>query len=389
MATIITAGTNVTRRWLGAVLMLVAACSTSLAFADNAWIVEAGSPTFGEAAEYASAMRLASQQTAAAPLEVEAQPVSAGSGGTVGGNVFCNGIRLQDEIVLVSTRSIGNCCDPALLRSGLRVENYAICNDAGARRWQQSDFESFLSFDQSVTTIFFVHGNQISPSDAKHDGLTFYRRLMHYGADAPRIRLVIFSWPSSKIGGLLRDVRVKAARTTPAGCQLAYVLDQMAPETPITLYGFSFGARIITGSLHILGGGHLGSCSLSERAHPHRQPVNIVLAAAASHAYWLGEGNYHGLALTQVNRAFFFNNCDDPAMRYYRFVTTNGSPQAMGLRGPTCLNSAQRSQVRQRDVSRSVGSQHNLNAYLCVPGWSAQMWEYIDTAQPLAAAAAN
>lgn len=389
MATIITADTNVARHWLCAVLLLVATCSASLAIADDAWTLDTADQSLVEAAAYDSAMRLASQQTPAAPLEVEVMPVSAAGGATIGGNVFCNGVRLQDEIELVSTRSIGNCCDPALLRSGLRVENYAICNDAGARRWQQSDFESFLSFDPSVTTIFFVHGNQISPSDAKNEGLMFYRRLMHYGAASPRIRVVVFSWPSSKIGGLLRDVRVKAARTTPAGCQLAYVLDQMAPETPITLYGFSFGARIVTGGLHILGGGHLGSCRLNERAHPDRQPVNIVLAAAASHAYWLGEGNYHGLALTQVNRAFFFNNCNDPAMRYYRFVTTNGNPQAMGLRGPTCLNAAQRSQIRQRDVSRSVGSQHDLNAYLCVPGWSAQVWEYIGSTQPVAATSAN
>ena len=115
-----------------------------------------------------------------------------------------------------------------------------------------------------MPTVIFVHGNQITPCDAKCEGLAVYRRLMRHGSDAPPIRFVIFSWPSAKVsGGLLNDVRVKAMRTGPAGCQLAWLIDQMPAETPLSLVGFSFGARIITGGLHVLAGGSLGGSAWS------------------------------------------------------------------------------------------------------------------------------
>ena len=133
------------------------------------------------------------------------------------GSAFCNGIRLEDEIELVNTRSICGGGKSEMMRNGLKVETYANCDDAGHRRWRSSDLDSFLSFDPSVPTIIFVHGNQITPGDAKDEGIMTYRTIIKHGPDAPRIRFVIFSWPSSKVGGLLYDVREKAARTEPAG----------------------------------------------------------------------------------------------------------------------------------------------------------------------------
>jgi hypothetical protein len=301
-------------------------------------------------------------------------------------SVFYNGVRLEDEIVLVNTRRLCGSCDPQSIRTGLGFETYAVCNEAGARRWQASDLESFLAFDPSVRTIIFIHGNRITSYDAKREGLAMYRRLANYAGDGERIRFVIWSWPSSQIRGPLRDVRAKAARTGPAGCQLAWFLDEMPTETPVSLVGFSFGARIITGGLHILAGGHLGRCSLHERMHTDRPPMDVVLIAAALHANWLGNGQYHGLAMTQVNRMFLVNSCQDMAMRYYRFVQKRGNPQALGLRGPTCISSASASAIQMRDVGRYTGSEHNLFLYLCAPGVVGQIWETSTT--PAAAAVA-
>jgi hypothetical protein len=270
------------------------------------------------------------------------------------------------------------------MRKNLKVETYAVCDDAGDRRWQSSDLDSFLSFDPSVPTIIFVHGNQITPSDAKSEGLMMYRTIILHGCDAPRIRFVIFSWPSSKVAGLLRDVREKAARTEPAGWHLAWLLDQMPAETPVGLVGFSFGARIITGGLHVLAGGSLQGLALSEHVHPHRAPVNAVLIAAASNSYWLGDGSHHGLAMTQVNRMLFINNCADRAMRYYDLLTPGrGGPQAMGLRGPTCISPQDADKITNRDVSRYVGSQHEFTNYLCAPGDPGLIWDYTGPAAPV------
>jgi hypothetical protein len=292
------------------------------------------------------------------------------------GRVFCNGVRRQDEIAVVNTRMVGCSCDPESIRTGLVFESYAVTDDTGCRSWQSSDLERFLAFDPSVPTLIFVHGNQVTPADAKREGLAVYRRIMQYGSDSPPIRFVIFSWPSSRVGGLLRDVRVKATRTDPAGCQLAWLLDKMPAETPVSLVGFSFGARIVTAGLHILAGGHLGHLQLAEKEHSQRAPFNVVLMGSAVHAHWLGEGQYHGLAMTQVNQMFLVNNCSDPAMRYYHLAFPGrGCPQALGLRGPTRMSSDQRMKVQMRDVSR-YGSQHNLFLYLCAPGVASQIWDY-------------
>jgi hypothetical protein len=292
------------------------------------------------------------------------------------GRVFCNGVRRQDEILVVNTRMIGCNCDPDALRTGLLFEDYAVIDEAGYRRWQPTDLEGFLSRSPSTPTIIFIHGNQITSSDAKNEGLAVYRRLMRYGADGPPIRFVIFSWPSARVGGLLRDVRVKATRTDPTGCQLAWLLDQMPAETPISLVGFSYGARIITAGLHIYAGGHLGSLALAERAHPHRAPMNVVLMSAALHAHWLGEGQYHGLAMTQVNQMLLLNNCSDIAMRFYHlaFKGRRGRPQGLGLRGPTQISYAEREKIQMRDLSR-YGSQHDLFLYICAPGVAGQIWD--------------
>jgi hypothetical protein len=294
------------------------------------------------------------------------------------GSTFCNGIRLQDEIVVLSARSLCGSCDPESLRAAIVVENYAIHDEAGHRRWQPSDLESFLSFDPSVPTIFYVHGNQITPGEARSQGLAVYRRLAHYGSGDQAVRFVIFSWPSSRVGRLLQDVRVKAVRTGPAGCQLAWLIDQLPAETHVSLIGFSFGARIVTGSLHVLGGGSLGgSMKLRDRAHPDRPPCDAVLIAAALHCHWLGKGHYHGRAMSQVDKMFLLNNCRDLALRYYHLSTPGRDhPQALGLHGPNCLGEDYASKIQERDVSRYAGRQHDLFMYLCAPGAVGQVWAY-------------
>src|SRR5689334_13783068 len=61
---------------------------------------------------------------------------SSGSHDAPTGTTFCNGIRLQDEIEVVNTRSICGGGNPDLMRKGLKIENYANCDDVGHRRWQ-------------------------------------------------------------------------------------------------------------------------------------------------------------------------------------------------------------------------------------------------------------
>jgi hypothetical protein len=149
----------------------------------------------------------------------------------------------------------------------------------------------------------------------------------------------------------------------------------MPAETHVSLVGFSLGARIVTGALHILGGGTLHDHGLAERVNPDRAPMNVVLMSAALHAHWLGEGRYHGQAMTQVNRMLLLNNCADPAMRYYRFIDRS-RPQALGYRGPGCIGPEHAAKIVNRDLSRQIGSHHDLFCYLGVRSAMAMTWEY-------------
>jgi hypothetical protein len=81
--------------------------------------------------------------------------------------------------------------------------------------------------------------------------------------------------------------------------------------------------------------------------------------------------------MTQVNQMFLLNNCSDLALRYYHLSTTDRSrPRALGLHGPTRIDSEYLAKIHERDVSRYAGSEHDLFQYLCAPGAVGQVWEY-------------
>lgn len=299
-------------------------------------------------------------------------------GGTVSEEcVLCNGIRLQDEIVYINTRPLGCSTNPQRMASGLRLKTYEIYSESGRRRWQPYDLSAFLNADPTVPTIIFVHGNQISSGQDRQEGLNVYRRLVRRHCSAAPIRFVIFSWPSAKVPGLLKDYKIKAARTRPVAWELAWLIDQMPAETPLGLIGYSFGARVITGSLHLLAGGELSGLALEERTHPYRAPVRTVLIASALHAYWLGPNQYHGLAMSQVDQMLLLNNRRDLAMRYYHVSSSVGRPQALGLCGPTYISPEDAEKIRNRDLSRYDGPRHDLFRYLGAPGVVNQTWRYV------------
>ncbi len=301
-------------------------------------------------------------------------------------STFANGIRAQDEIVLVNVRPVGGCCDPAVLADGVQIESYQATDESGCRQWQVSNLGGVVAADSSVSTVIFVHGNRLTNWDAKCEGLAAYRRIVRQ-SDAAPIRFVIFSWPAAQISGPLKDVRAKAARTRPAGCQLAWFVDQLPAETPITMVGFSFGARIVTGSLHILGGGSLGNMGLAELQHSNRRPANVVLLAAALNSDWLCPGRYHGQAMGMVNQMVLVNNCEDRAMKLYHFSATCGRPQALGFCGPTCVDPVAASKIVELNVSRYVGSEHDLFCYLSAPGVTSEIGHFASAiGQPVVAA---
>jgi hypothetical protein len=289
-------------------------------------------------------------------------------------------IRPQDTIWLISTRQ-SRCSQTAPAgAAGLRYYRFESPNGTGPARWQSADGAAFLNDRQpGGMTLFFVHGNRVRSCEAYRRGLAFYHALVRHAQDDRPLHFVTWSWPTARLPGLARDVRVKAHRTTRAGWQLAWLVDQMDVESSIGMVGFSFGARVITGALHVLGGGQLDRTSWPVRPPTDRGRIRTVLMTAALDDDWLLPGHYHGLALSQVERMLLLNNSCDPAMRWYHMIDRCRRPTALGRWGipSSWLLGADAPRIDQWDVGSQIGQVHSFQSYLGCPHLMRQTWRHL------------
>ncbi|MGM0488647.1 MAG: hypothetical protein ACQESR_18060 [Planctomycetota bacterium] len=266
--------------------------------------------------------------------------------------------RPQDEIWLVSERHIGDL--ESEQAPPLETWHY---DSAGG--WRDRDLTDLLApSSPRQIVLVYVHGNRISSGEAACAGRCVYRLITSRMDDSVSIRYVIWSWPSSRIPGQLRDVRVKARRTELGGYCLGWFLAQLPPEQRISLLGYSFGARIATGALHLRGGGELCGRVLPSR-EPHAREVRVVLLAAAVHRTWLRPGGYHDRALANTDYLLNVFNSEDPVLKRYRFLYKGSRPRAFGYTGIFVRGlGAAGERVEQCDARWVVGHSHALFRYL-------------------------
>lgn len=307
-----------------------------------------------------------------AMVVVAAVSNSAGAGKPCPGEQ-CVGARPQDEILLVSVRPLGCSTDATRFAERIHTERL-VQTDQTQYQWRTISLDEFLgAIDPTSPTIFFAHGNRVEVNEVHSRGIWAYGRLVACRMDDRPIRFVIFSWPSEEYDGALRDARLKAARTKPAGYQMAWLLDQLPPQAPLGLIGYSFGARVISGATHLLAGGSLGGLRLPAESFPPRL-INAVYIAPAFDADWLGSRCYHGRSMDQVDTLLVTYNRKDPAMKFYPFVNPDKRPQAMGFEGPTSLSRDASPRVRLMNVTSQVGRTHDMCAYMSVGGLMRNAW---------------
>lgn len=254
-------------------------------------------------------------------------------------------------------------------REAGRIQCWAYRDIAG---WQQSstrDFLDVVSDDVSgdpVPLCIYVHENRVTAEEAFSRGCTISRQLQRTATQLDgRFRLLVISWPSDRIGIRPRpDTQIKAQRSEMHGYYLAWLLDQLDPRVPVTLFGHSYGPRLITSALHLLGGGTIAGYQLPARIHPTRPGVRVALFASALDADWLSPHHHHGQALTQVEQMLVAYNPWDPVLHWYPHLHGRGGPPALGYvglstssLGPDC------SKVQQINVSGSVGKTHDWQSY--------------------------
>ena len=277
----------------------------------------------------------------------------------------CVKVRPGDTIWLLNTRNVYCDCDGNCSLDKLKVHRNVKCDT-----WRTSDLAGFLAEDDpSVNTVIWIHGNRVDSWTARNRGLAMYSSLTKQATDERPIRYVIWSWPSTQVRGLLNDVMSKAYRSDFEGQALAEVLAQINPETPVGLMGFSFGARIVTGAMHISAGGRLGRYQLAKRSAEPRKPYHAVLLAGALHDYWLQPNSYHGLAVSQTSHMLLLNNSCDWVLSRYHWIDRCSRPCALGSWGVASLHQLgdQKEKIKQHDVSYLIGSEHHGPSYIYSP----------------------
>ncbi|MBI2481275.1 MAG: hypothetical protein HYV60_22335 [Planctomycetia bacterium] len=264
----------------------------------------------------------------------------------------CCDVDRADDIWLISTRHLG--C-PSRDKTGdddiyLHVEHHG---GKGVGWLESSLDEFFASGDPAQPTMIYVPGNRVDWNDAIERG-THVRDAVLGGSQIEPIRFVIWSWPSDQIHGQIKDVRVKAARTNGEAHYLAWFLSRCDAGTPLRILGYSYGARVTTGALHVLGGGKLAGQTLPD-AQPRR--LRVALLAAAVHNYWLQPGACHEYALSQMDRLLIQYNSCDPVLKRYHIVEKRAHPAALGYTGMHA-DETEGAWIEQHNVCCIVGNSH-------------------------------
>ena len=264
-------------------------------------------------------------------------------------------IRPGDEVWLVCTRhqDCQNC-------AGLCVHRY----DCGIGWVPSSTDEYFGTADPGMTVTTYVHGNRIDAQTACDRGFKMYTHLAQAAGPDQRIRHVIWSWPSSTVLGPVRDVRIKASKTYLQSYLFADFICEHEPLTNVGLIGFSFGARIIVGAQHLLGGGHVLEHQLESHRCEQAPRTRVAIWAPAMPADWIHPAGFNGRAVTSVDRFLVYFNSRDPLLRFYRRKLGESAADALGYRG-ICLESLgiYASTVEQFNAAEAVGPHHKWSRY--------------------------
>jgi len=282
--------------------------------------------------------------------------------------------RLHDEVWVVSSRSLG-CPDNEA--SPLQLETQQF--DLSSHIWNASSLDAFLAAsDPAKPTVVWVHGNWKDAGTARGEGLEVYQQLTSGVAGHP-IRFVIFSWPANRTRGLREDARRKYYRTNSDSYYLAWLVSQIDPKFPVDFVGLSFGAKVVIGALHVLGGGTLAGHALPQPIAA-RAPIQAVPICAAVNSDALAIGRSNGQALPVVSRMLALNNGCDRALKHYPAVDPCNRPQALGYTGAVGPLGENAGKLRQVDLCCAVGKEHYWGAYFYNPSIVARMRPYLGLA---------
>ncbi|HEY1599449.1 MAG TPA: hypothetical protein VGG64_07595 [Pirellulales bacterium] len=241
----------------------------------------------------------------------------------------------------------------------------------GGRGWVPSSLEELVRTPQgtSATTVF-VHGNDTNDEFAVRGGTNLFSELLgNPTAPAPPTRFVVWSWPNEPTTLRVRKIaQANAGRVNVEGYYLAAFLQRTVGHHPTGVVGYSSGAGVVTGALHVLGGGTLVGYRLAS-APLQSAGIHAVLLGAAVPNEWLYPGRLHERALSQVEKLVITVNPADSVLRWYPLLWGKGGPGALGATGipNVSLLGSEQSKVVQLNVQGDLSNRHSWRYYAVAP----------------------
>ena len=246
-------------------------------------------------------------------------------------------------------------------------------NKWSGNRWLRSNVEDALpSGGTGLLTIIYVHGNFMERNSAL-ERVRIVDRYLREQTDRP-YRLLMLSWPSQREKKPLRDALSNAESAECESLYLAWMLQRLRNEPQVSILGFSFGARTVTGGLHLDAGGVIpGFAPTPSTNIPTFLKYRVGLVAPALDRNWIERNGRHQLALSHVDSLVNLYNSRDPILRRFRFLDRLSRPIAAGFSGFTGIEALAdprattpltgQSRIRQYDCGSIIGTTHSEKSY--------------------------
>ncbi|MEQ1830403.1 MAG: hypothetical protein ABL921_30880 [Pirellula sp.] len=271
----------------------------------------------------------------------------------------------QSEIYEISTRHL-----PDKFRS-IPFENPCVeVNRWVGNGWLRTSVEDVLPSEGiSVLPILYVHGNFMERNNAL-ERVRILDGYLRQQADRP-YRLIMLSWPSQREKKPLRDAVANAESAECESLYVAWILSRLRDQPQLSILGFSYGARSVTGGLHLDAGGAIPGFARSPFPDSGQSlQYRIGLVAPAIDRNWIESNGRHGLALTHVESLINLYNSRDPILRRYRFLDRLVRPVAAGFAGFEAVSNpvaasplTGQSRIRQYDCGGVIGTTHSERSY--------------------------
>ncbi len=244
--------------------------------------------------------------------------------------------------------------------------------------------ELFASLDPHTPVCFMVHGSFVRWDTMLRDSAGTYRWLRNAAPEKP-VQMVFFTWPSDDTSNLIPDAidTVDARRLGRLAelnaIYLAQLITRVPNGNPISLIGHSHGARMVSATLHLLGGGTVeGRCFPRGPYNHHR--IRAVLAAAAMDHDWFNPGERYDLALGSAEAMMNVRNRHDVPLLFHPTHQLFAS-RALGRSGVTWLDQFRLGpdacRIAECDVTAMIGCRHVWPYYYREPGLACAIRNYV------------